>query len=64
MHADIAGRDRAEQRVCQRMQPDIGIGMTGEAAVVRDVDAADHDMIAGRETMHVETLPDADIARE
>ena len=45
------------------MQPDIGIRMTGEALLVRDVDAADHDMVAGRETMHVDTLSDADIAK-
>ena len=62
MHADIAGPDRSEQRVGQRVQPDIGVRMTGERLLVRDVDAADHDMVAGREAVHVEALPDADIA--
>ena len=31
MHADIAGADRAEHRVGQRMQPDIGVGMADQA---------------------------------
>jgi len=34
MHTDIAGPDRTQQRVCQRMDPDIGVGVTDEAGAV------------------------------
>ena len=54
--ADIAVADRAEQRVGQRMEADIGVGMADEAPVVRDLDAAEPDGVARAEGMHVETL--------
>ena len=62
MHADIAGADRAQHRVGQRVQADIGVGMADEAGVVRDRDAADADVVAGAEGMHVEALADPHIA--
>ena len=30
MHADIAGAERAEDRVGQRVKPDIGVGMADQ----------------------------------
>ena len=62
MHADVAGADRAEHRVGQRVQSDIGIGMSGKAHAVRDRDTAYPEMIARGEGVHVEALADADIA--
>ena len=38
----------AEQRVGQRVQPDIGVGMADQAALVRDLDAAQPDDAARR----------------
>ena len=61
MHADIAGSDRAEDRVGQRVQPDIGIRMTDDPGAVRDLDAAHHQAVAGPERVHVETLADTHI---
>ncbi len=62
MDPDIAGADRPQERVGQRVQADIGIGMADKARVMRDRDAADHDVVAGAERMHVEALADPDIA--
>ena len=62
MHADIAGAERAEHRVGQRMQPDIGIGMADKPVAVRDFEAAQPDMIARPESMYVEALAAAEIA--
>ena len=62
VHPDIAGADRSEQRISQRVQADIGVGMADEPGIMRDRDAADHDVIAGAERMHVETLADPDIS--
>ena len=53
--AYIAGSDRAEQRIGQGVQPDIRIRMAGKAPVVRDCDAAQHDVIAIFEGVYVET---------
>jgi len=61
MDADVAGADRAEHRVGQCVQPDIGVGMSGEAHAVLDSDAAYPEMIAGSKGVHVEALADADI---
>ena len=46
MHADVAVGERAEDRVGQRMQRDVGIGMAGKLAVVRNLHAAEPDMVA------------------
>ncbi len=56
MHADIAGAERAEDRIGQRMQPDIGVGMADEALAVRDFETAKPDMIAGSEGVDIEAL--------
>ena len=53
MLPDIAGADGAQDRIGQRMQSGIGIGMAFERMIVRDLHAAEPDMIARRETMRV-----------
>src|SRR5712671_457404 len=62
MHANVAGADCAEHRVGQRVQSDIGIGMSGKAHAVRDPNTAYPEMIAWGEGVHVEALADADIS--
>ncbi len=62
MHADVARADRAQDRVGQRVQPDIGVGMADEAGIMRDLDPADHDAVARAEGMGVEPLADPHIA--
>src|SRR5262249_32275156 len=37
VRADVAVGERAENRVDQRMQPDVGVRVTGDAALVRDL---------------------------
>ena len=60
--ADIAVGERAEDRVDQRVQRDVGVGMSGDAARMRDAHAAEHDVIAVAEGVHVETAAGAHIA--
>ena len=62
MEADIASPNRAEDRVGQSVKADIGIRMTGKSHAMRDLDAAYPEMIAGRERVNIEALPDPDIA--
>ena len=59
MAADIALGQRAVDRVAQRVDADIGVGMAGQARVVRHLDAAQHQLAAGRQHMHVEAGADA-----
>ena len=58
MHADVAVGERAEDRVDQRMQRDVGIGMAGEPACMRDSARrrARHDR-RRLEGMHVVAVP-------
>ena len=53
MLPDIAGTDGAQDRIGQRMQSGIGIGVAFERMVVGNLHAAQPDMIARRETMRV-----------
>ncbi len=62
VRADIAVRQRAEDGVDQRMQPDIAVGMRQKAFAVRHADAAQHQMIAVAEGMDVVTGTGPDIA--
>jgi hypothetical protein len=62
VHADIAGADGSKHRVGQGVEPDISIGMTGKARFVRDLDAANADLIAGCESVHVKALTDANLS--
>ena len=61
MLADVAVADGAEQRVGQRVQRHVGVGMAFERVRVGDSDAAQPDMVAGDQAMHVEALPGAHV---
>jgi hypothetical protein len=45
------------------VQADVGIGMAGEAAIMRNANAADGDMVAGTEGVHVDAGTGAHIAQ-
>ena len=62
MRTDIAVRQRAEDRVDQRMEADIAVGMREKAAAVRHAHAADHQMIAVAEGVNVVAVAGPDIA--
>ena len=61
MLADVAVGERAEDRVDQRMQRDVGVRMAGQPAVVRNLDAAEPDMIAVAEGVHVEAVAETQV---
>ena len=48
MVADVAGAERAEDRVGQRVEDDVGVAMAREAPVVRDTDAAEPELVGRR----------------
>ena len=54
MLADVAEAGGAEQGVGDRVKHDVGIAVAGEAAVVRDLDAAEHDRAFAGEGVDVE----------
>ena len=56
MAADVALAERAEQRVAERVNHHIAVGVRDHAAIVGNAHAAEHDMIALAERMHVESL--------
>ena len=61
MHADIAGAERAQDRIGQGVEPDIGIGMALEPLIMGTGDAAHQHLIPRSEAMDVETVAAADI---
>ena len=61
--ADVAVADGAQQGIGERMQPDIGVGVPFEAVGMRDLDAAQPDVVARREAMHIEALTGAHIGK-
>src|SRR5215203_631056 len=63
VRANVAVRKRAENRIDQRMQPDIAVGVSEKAAAVRHPNTADHQMIAVAEGVDVEAGSDADVAK-
>ena len=63
MPPDIALGKRAINRVGQGVQPDIGVGMALKPALVRDAHAAQHQMIARTEAVHVEAVAEADVGK-
>ena len=63
MGADVAFGERPENGVDQRMQHHVGIGMAGQGLAMRDAHAAEHDMIAVAEGMHVDAGADAQVAQ-
>ena len=63
MLADVAEGGGAEQRVADGVQQDVGIGVAVEAFLVLDLDAADHELAAQHQRMHVEALADSHAPR-
>ncbi len=59
MLADVAEARRAEQRVADGMQQHIGIGVAVEPFRVLDLDAADDQLAAKHQRMHIEALADS-----
>ena len=53
MAADIASADRAQHRIRDRVQRDIGIGMARQAVRVRNLYAAQPEVLALGEPVHV-----------
>ena len=62
VHPDIALGERPQDRVHQRMQRNVRIRMSGDAARVRNAHARQHDVIAVAERVHVETASGTHIA--
>ena len=63
VHPDVAIGERAENGVDQRMQRDVGVRMSGDAARMRNADAAEHDVIAVSKGMHIEAVAGAHVGR-
>ena len=63
VRSDVAIGKRAQQRIDQSMQNNVSVGMSGEPARMRDPDASEHDMIAVAESVHIETIAGAHIAK-
>ena len=61
MRADVAVAEGAENGIGDRVEHDVGVGMTDKAAVVRDRDAAEHHLVAGAKCVHVEADADAHV---
>src|SRR4029077_18640136 len=55
MLANVAGADRAEQRVGDRVREDVGVRVSLQSARVRDLDAAQYQFQSIGETMDVVT---------
>ena len=56
--ADVAEPGGAEQGVDHRVGEDVGVGVAGEAAVVLDLDPAEHKPLALHEAVAVVASPD------
>ena len=63
MDADIARAQGTQKGVGQCVEPGIGVGMTDQRARVRNLHAAEPEMVAGAECVHVESLTGADVAQ-
>ena len=63
MLADVALGQRAVERVGERVQADVGVGMAAERCRMRDANAAQPYVVAGREGVNVEALADPRLAR-
>ncbi len=59
MSADIAEAGGPEQRIGDRMEQHVGIGMAEQPALEGDLHAADDELAPRHEGMDVETLADA-----
>ena len=63
MGADVAVAERAVDRVAQRVQHHVGVGMAFELVAVRDFHAAEPHRVALGEGVDVETLADAHVVK-
>ena len=54
---------RAQDRVADCMQQHVGVGVTGETAIVRNHDTADHERSTVGECMSVDPAPDTNVHR-
>ena len=63
MRPDVAVGERAEHRVRQRVEAHVGIGVTGEAVFVCDLHARQHHVVAGRESVDIESGAGADVGK-
>ena len=63
MWPDVALGERAVERVGERVQADVGVGMATERRGVRDANAAQPHVVAGREGVNVEALADPRLAQ-
>jgi hypothetical protein len=57
---DVAQAGGAEQRVDDRVGEHVGVGVTGQAGLVRDLDAAEHEPPPGGEPVRVDADAGAD----
>ena len=57
MLAEIAGAERAQQRAGDRVQQHVAVGVAGQPAVVRDLDAAEAQRPPCGEPMRIEAQP-------
>ena len=60
VRAEVAQRERAQQRVADRVQQHVGVASGRQAALVRNVDAAQDQRPAGDQRVHVEAVADAE----
>ena len=58
---DVARANGAEQRVGEGVQGDVGVGVAFQRVAVGDLDAAQPDMVAGHQPVHIEALPGAHV---
>ena len=61
--ADVAQAGGAQQRIGDRMQQHVGIGMPQQAALVRNIHAADQQRAARHQRVDVPAFADAEIRR-
>ena len=61
--ADVAEAGGAQQRIADGVQQHIGVGMAIEPFLVLDLDAADHQLAAVDQWVHVEALADSHAPR-
>src|SRR6185437_12805180 len=59
--ADVAIRERAEDRIGDGVRENIRIGMTNQPVIMRNLAAAEPDMVAQTESVDIETLTHADV---
>ena len=59
MSADVALADRAQKRVHDRMEQNIGVRMAGQTGVMRNFDSAEDEFPATAKPVHVEAVADS-----